>query len=84
MGPITAKQIEDHRERVRDLQEKMDRDKGRLDQLMTTLKKDFECGSLSNAKKQIEGWEKQVNKLEQQITNGLEEIETMFEEFDEE
>ena len=60
--------------------QRADREQGALDQLMKTLKKDFECTTLKQAQKKLKNLQEQEVEAKEEFVEAMEEFEEKWEE----
>ena len=60
--------------------QRADREQGALDQLMKTLKKDFDCTTLKQAQKKLKNLQEQEVEAKEEFMEAMEEFEEKWEE----
>ncbi len=65
---------------VETAQQRADRSQGALDQLMKTLKEDYGCETLKEAKKKLKSLQKQEEEVREAFETAVEEFEEKWEE----
>ena len=65
---------------VETAQQRASRAQGALDQLMITLKKDFGCGTLEQAKKKLKSLQEQEEKVRKEFVDAVDEFEEKWDE----
>ncbi len=60
--------------------QRADREQGALDQLMKTLKKDFDCTTLKQAQKKLKNLQEQEVEAKEEFVEAMEEFEEKWEE----
>ena len=80
MYKMTEKELLELKEDIEEAKQKVSELKGERQALMKRLKEDWNCGSLEEAEKKLKEMSEQVDKLSDEITEGMEELESKFEE----
>jgi len=65
---------------VETAQQRADRAQGALDQLMKTLKKDYDCSTLKQAKTKLKFLQKQEEKVREEFVEAVDKFEEKWEE----
>jgi len=76
---MTEKELLELKEDIEEAKQKVSELKGERQALMKRLKEDWNCGSLEEAEKKLKEMSEQVEKLSDEITEGMEELESKFE-----
>ena len=79
MYKMTEKELLELKEDIEEAKQKVSELKGERQALMKRLKEDWNCGSLEEAEKKLKEMSEQVDKLSDEITEGMEELESKFE-----
>jgi len=79
MYKMTEKELLELKEDIQEAKQKVSELKGERQALMKRLKEDWNCGSLEEAEKKLKEMSEQVDKLSDEITEGMEELESKFE-----
>lgn len=75
----TGKQLISMKEKIDEAKGNVARMEGRKEQLYETLKKDFECKTLKEAEKKLISMNKELDKKEAALKNGITALENEYE-----
>lgn len=67
------------KQRMEDVKQEADRAAGALSQIMSRLKKGFDCGTIEDAEKLLSAISRETDKAEQEFENSLAEFESKYE-----
>lgn len=73
---VDIKQWEERKRQIEKAKEKISETKGKKESLLARLKKDFDCSSVEEGEKKLRELEASKNKLEEQLSQILGELET--------
>lgn len=76
---MTEKELLELKEDIENAKQKVSELKGERQALMKRLKEDWNCDSLEEAEKKLKVMSEQVEKLSEEITEGMKELESKFE-----
>jgi len=81
---MTEKQLLALKEEIEEAKSEVSKLEGRREQMMDTLKKDWDCETLEEAETKLEKMRKDFETLEEQIQEGLEELDEKYKSLDDE